>query len=259
MTWIRYWGITMSHIKGIVFAVSACTVLLLIAIGTGFAYTSSTDNSGNSVSSDYLVVTPGDAKYSANFNHYFEYHWGTTISETGISRIYSPCGWFINNITVEGHDIQAYILGEMKLDIISINDLDDFTVSMDVHKEHEIRISESYEYVTIATVIDKSTMEEKTPTVYGYYAKYFSHDDEVEHSRSYGSEFVISTTPGEGKDIVLNDLPLDYDKKEYMVILTLYLVANTLDFQPEGILGIVEGGVRKGVDFEFCVTADDSL
>ena len=95
--------------------------------------------------------------------------------------------------------------------------------------------------------------------VYGYYAKYFSHDDEVKHSRSYGSEFVISTTLGEGKDIVLDDLPLDYDKKEYMVILTLYLVANTLDFQPEGILGIVEGGVRKGVDFEFCVTADDSL
>jgi hypothetical protein len=40
--------------------------------------------------------------------------------------------------------------------------------------------------------------------------------------------------------------------------MTLYLVAQTLNFQPDSILGIVEGGVRKGIDFEFCVTADGS-
>ena len=52
--------------------------------------------------------------------------------------------------------------------------------------------------------------------VYGYYAKYFSHDDGVEHSRSYGSEFVISTNSEEGKDIVFDNLPLNYGKKEYV-------------------------------------------
>jgi len=248
----------MSHKRSLVPVVSICLLLLALTIGAGYAYISSTENCGNSPSSTYIVVTPGDSKYTANFDHYFEYHWGTTVSEQGISRIYSPCGWYIKDITVEGDPVQAYILGEMILDINSIEELDDFTVQMAVPSGQEIMIAEVYKYVTVASVIDKATMKEETPTVYRYDTKYFSHDDEETHSRSYGCEFVISTTSGSGKDIVLDNLPANYDKKEYMVVMTLYLVAQTLDFQPDNILGIVEGGVRKGVDFEFCVYVEES-
>ncbi len=250
----------------IVVTIAICAIIVSLAVGTGFSYSAVTVNSGNSASSVYLVVSPGDSKYSGNFDHYFEYHWGTTVtkSEDPVSRIYSPCGWYIKSITVDEETIQAYILGDMKLEIMATNDLDDYTIHMDIPRERYYLISDSYDYVVTATVLSDWPSEDENatpPAVYGETStKYFSdyEYDEEGHliSKSYEADFVISTTSGVGKDIVLDDLPVDYDKKEYKVVLTLYLVAKTLTFQPEFILG--EDTERHvGIDFEFTVTAND--
>jgi len=230
-----------------------CISVSILAIGTAFAYTSTTTNSDNSTDNLYLIVTPGDSQYSDNFEKYFEYHWGTTVTENGVSRIYSPCSWNIETIEVEGQDKQAYILGEMKLDIKSIAELDDFKVRMGIPEGQEVLISENYEYAVVASVIKKSDISSKTPYSYGESVKKFSHDVEKSgiYYRYYESEFIISTTAGENKDIILNNLPEDYDKTEYVVTMKLYLLAKTLDFQPESILGTMEGSIQRGIDFTF--------
>jgi hypothetical protein len=256
----------MSRVSRIIAVLAVCAVLATTAVGVGFAYTSVTINSDNNVTSEYIIVTPGDNKYSGNFNHYFEYHWGTTVkkSDDPVSRIYSPCSWYIEPITVGEEHIQAYILGDMRLGITSTSDLNDFTVHVEIPTDRYYLISESYDYVMVASVVDVWPSEETDPPivphVYGdASAKYFSHYvyDEEGHliSRSYSADYVISTTSGEGKDIVLDDLPQDYDKEEYKVLLTLYLVARTLDYEPGYILG--EDDERHvGVDFMFRVSAD---
>lgn len=66
--------------------IAAIAVILMAAIGIGYAYTATTANTGNTANAEYLIISQSDgtdAKYSAAFTEDLEYDTVTVLTDKG--------------------------------------------------------------------------------------------------------------------------------------------------------------------------------
>ena len=107
--------------RGVAYALAFTAVAGIVLVGAGYAYTTSTENSGNDVSSEYVVLTQGNYNFTAGSS--FEYYSITKGSQTTKYYIFDgglddeektiPLTWLFDNQnggheTFEGSGVQYY-------------------------------------------------------------------------------------------------------------------------------------------------------
>ena len=189
--------------KYLIPAVSIALIAAVAMVAIGFAYTSSTENSGNNVDSSYVVIYPDrGSEYSGSFSQEVEFHTGIMVKD-GVRTIkYTPCSWYMRDL----QGTPCYILGTINLAIMSTDNLDELSLSMVAANPTSIYVGdegEEFVYKVAITVGETMIVEEF---------------DRME-----------------GATIDLTSL-LDPEKSTLEMEFSLYLVAQTVSTKPGFIL-----------------------
>ena len=138
------------------FALIAVMITAVAGIGIAFAYSSTTLNYDNNVSSTYLVIYPDgeSARYSGHFDKEVEFHtissfeYDETTERMERVTTYAPCSWYMEKYQ------NRYFLGSIELSIRSTDDLTTLHLMMEITNKGSINYGPEGEEIFYEAILE---------------------------------------------------------------------------------------------------------
>ena len=138
------------------FALIAVMITAVAGIGMAFAYSSTTLNYGNNVSSTYLIIYPDgeSARYSGHFDKEVEFHtissfeYDETTKRMERVTTYAPCSWYMEKYQ------NRYFLGSIELSIRSTDDLTTLHLMMEITNKGSINYGPEGEEIFYEAILE---------------------------------------------------------------------------------------------------------
>ncbi|AMK13553.1 hypothetical protein AUP07_0499 [methanogenic archaeon mixed culture ISO4-G1] len=162
--------------------------IALLAVGIGYAYMASTSNTGNTVNSEYLLISQNGndlaPKYSNTFNKSVEFNTETTFVDTtepadGVPDTEKA------QYTLTGNNVETYTTKFVNLGTVYL--------TVDQHNS-------SQNYNVIVTVEGKTGLD---TTTYNYYAQFNVGTSSTESDAKAAADAVVPT-PADGDLVAFN-------------------------------------------------------